>query len=369
MNHKNCSLQYHTYRPALVRISKLGLLFLVVVGTYRLASSQSGTIREFSVNGSPVDITPGSDGNIWFTELGGDKIGRLTKDGAVTEFPVRTPMSFPHGITAGPDANIWFTEINASQIGRITMAGQITEFPLPTADCQPHDITAGPDGNLWFTEISCDRIGRITPNGAVTEFPLSTAGQKGSVGPCGPSTAVSQPYVITAGPDSNLWFTECNSNKIGRISTAGEITEFPLPIPNSQPHGITMGPRASLWFTEFAANKIGIISTNGVILEEVPVPTVNSGPHDITTGPDHKLWFAELSANQIGSISSTREHTIVEIPVPESTQSAFGNLFAIARDHLLPTGAWSRRGDDQQSEHDGSIWFVELGTNKIGELQ
>jgi streptogramin lyase len=33
---------------------------------------------------------------------------------------------------------------------------------------------------------------------------------------------------ITTGPDGALWFTEQNASKIGRITTAGVITEFPL---------------------------------------------------------------------------------------------------------------------------------------------
>jgi virginiamycin B lyase len=48
-------------------------------------------------------------------------------------------------------------------IGRITTEGAITEFPLPTAGAQPAIIITGPDGNLWFSEFAGDRIGRITP--------------------------------------------------------------------------------------------------------------------------------------------------------------------------------------------------------------
>ncbi len=39
-------------------------------------------------------------------------------------------------------------------------AGTITEFPVPSGT--PEFITAGPDGNLWFTEFNGDKIGRIT---------------------------------------------------------------------------------------------------------------------------------------------------------------------------------------------------------------
>jgi streptogramin lyase len=48
-------------------------------------------------------------------------------------------------------------------------------------------------------------------------------------------TAVSQPWLIAAGPDGALWFTEYNGNKIGRITTTGTITEFTIPTVNSGP--------------------------------------------------------------------------------------------------------------------------------------
>lgn len=48
--------------------------------------------------------------------------------------------------------------------------GTLEKFPLPTAHSQPRIIVAGHDGNLWFTEN--DRIGRITPRGVITEFRL-----------------------------------------------------------------------------------------------------------------------------------------------------------------------------------------------------
>jgi hypothetical protein len=65
---------------------------------------------------------------------------------------------------------LWFTEYIGNKIGRITTAGVITEFSIPTLGSSPSDITAGADGNLWFTEASGSRIGRITtaPTGPCT---------------------------------------------------------------------------------------------------------------------------------------------------------------------------------------------------------
>ena len=93
----------------------------------------------------------------------------------VTEFSAGiTPGSRPEGITAGPDGNLWFTEFNGGRVGRITPAGVVTEFSAGiTPGSSPNGITAGPDGNLWFTEFNGGRVGRITPAGVVTEFPVA----------------------------------------------------------------------------------------------------------------------------------------------------------------------------------------------------
>jgi virginiamycin B lyase len=44
-----------------------------------------------------------------------------------------------------------------------------------------------------------------------------------------PTTVTSFPFRITAGPDGALWFTERFANKIGRVDTLGNITEFVIP--------------------------------------------------------------------------------------------------------------------------------------------
>ncbi|MEA2235253.1 MAG: virginiamycin lyase [Solirubrobacteraceae bacterium] len=100
--------------------------------------------------------------------------GASAVTGTISEFPVTTAFSGPDKITAGPDGNLWFTEMVANKIGRVTTAGVVTEFPVTTASSGPIGITAGPDGNLWFTEMVAGKVGRITTAGVVTEFPVTT---------------------------------------------------------------------------------------------------------------------------------------------------------------------------------------------------
>jgi len=87
-------------------------------------------------------------------------------------------------------------------------AGRVREFAIPTSGGEPYSITSGPRHYLWFTEASSNKIGRITLRGVITEFAIPIPGS-GSPGL----------YGITSGPDGNLWFTEANGNKIGSITT------------------------------------------------------------------------------------------------------------------------------------------------------
>jgi streptogramin lyase len=276
----------------------------------------TGTITEFSVPrpfATPGGIVAGPDGNIWFTQADFDSgteayIGRITPAGSITQFP---GVNFPYGIASGSDGALWFTESNiqANSIGRITTAGAVTRYRIPTAG-YPSGITDGPDGSLWFTEYPT-RIGRITTSGVITEFPISTYASG-----------------ISAGPDGNVWFTEATPNRIGRMTTGGVIAEFSIPTIGSGPRDITAGPDGNLWFTEELGNKIGRITTDGIITE-FPIPTAASGPTGITTGPDGNIWFTERAANKIGRLTlpSAPAIDLRILPVVGSTAGVGGSFF------------------------------------------
>src|SRR2546425_277776 len=100
--------------------------------------------------------------------------GAVGAGGVITEFTIPTANSGPYEITSGPDGNLWFTEINTNKIGKITTAGVITEFTVPTANSGPLGITTGPDGNLWFTEGG-GKIAKCTTAGRITEGTVTAA--------------------------------------------------------------------------------------------------------------------------------------------------------------------------------------------------
>ncbi len=286
----------------------------------------AGQIAEYALpsNSDPQGIAKGPDGNLWFSDYGSSKVGKITTSGAITEYSLPSG-SEPRGPVTGPDGNVWFIDYATSKIGKITTSGTITEYALP-AGSEPSGITAGPDGNLWFVNDGTSKVGKITTSGTITEYAL----------PAG-----SNPHEITTGPDGNLWFTDATSGKIGKITTSGAITEYALPS-GSSPHEITSGPDGNLWFADNGTNKIGKITTSGTITEYALPP--GSGPNGIAAGTDGNLWFTDSESNKIGRI--TTSGTVTE--------------------YALPAGSGPH---EMTSGPDGNLWYANYSTSKIGKIK
>ena len=127
----------------------------------------------------------------------------------------------------------------------------------------------GPDGNVWFSESEVSRIGRITPDGRITEF--------------GDGISPGAKPLSIAVRDGALWFSEAAGNRIGRITVDGAVTEFPIPSHDSQPRAMVSHPDGSIWFVETSTNALGRIDRDGRITEHA-VPTPNASLRGVTVG-------------------------------------------------------------------------------------
>jgi hypothetical protein len=88
------------------------------------------------------------DGALWFSEAAGNRVGRITVEGAVTEFAIPSHDSQPRAMVTHPDGSIWFVETSTNALGRIDRNGNITEHKVPTPNASLRGVTVGLDGDL-----------------------------------------------------------------------------------------------------------------------------------------------------------------------------------------------------------------------------
>jgi virginiamycin B lyase len=108
--------------------------------------------------------------------LGTRKVGRLTTAGDVSEYTLPVNGA-PLDITVGPDGNVWVTVPRAHAICQITPGGRASAFYL-SAEVVPSFIAMGADRKLWFTEPN-GKIGRFSVDGTLTEFSLTSKAAPG----------------------------------------------------------------------------------------------------------------------------------------------------------------------------------------------
>jgi virginiamycin B lyase len=225
-------------------------------------------------------------------------------------------------LVVAPDGSIWFTETisHGNKIGRISPDGTLTEFPIPSADgainSEAFDITLGPDGTLWFVFFNgfagskfTTSLIRMTPDGAMTAFPLP------------PNVFVS---LLLFGPDGALWFSK--GNKLGRMTSDGQFSEYPVPAPASAPRNgelvdLCVGPDGALWYAWGGVNSIGRMTLSGQA-KNFAVPYTGL---QIISGPDGALWYTEGGPPDQGQLIGSRrpgvfghittEGVVTEVPI------------------------------------------------------
>ena len=335
----------------------------LIASTLNLAAETVFTVspgRTAQINA----ITRGPDGNLWFAEETGLKVGKITPAGVITEYPIPGARGLT-GIAAGPDGNIWFTDELAAFVGHIDTNGGSFHLITLSRLSHPQGITAGPDGNMWFVDelqsVSLGqgfKVGKITMSGHVTEYATHV------------SAGFFSPYnyaysAITTGPDGNLWFTNPQiaaqgRNFLGVMSTGGQILHaFNLA---DTPIAITSGPGGLLWVTETA--HVASVSTNGT--ETEVALQRNFGYTGICTGPDGNVWFS--AARSIGYVVPGTYALTQYRPVDYTSFLFVSGIITGADNALWITG--SQTGAIGQINTAGQItnsYFVNAGSQITGD--
>jgi virginiamycin B lyase len=208
--------------------------------------------KTLALPSAPNDLALDTHGNVWFTELNANALGRLNMhSGLIRQYPLSatstTQALNPYGITIDPQGNIWFTEASTSHIGRLVpLTGQISYFSMQGSSTALMEITADAHGIIWATSFTSGLLLSFNPKTAI--FTPYYAPSSGGL------------YGITITPTGQVWVTISAENAIAHLDvTTNHFIEYAIPSSGSLPLGVVVGANDSLWFTEAGSNKIGML--------------------------------------------------------------------------------------------------------------
>jgi virginiamycin B lyase len=187
--------------------------FALGSGALGRVSRATGALKVFYLansNAGPGTIKVDEDGLVWFTAFNIPAIGRLDPaTGKETDFVLPSPTLGPDFLEIDGAGNKWFNEVDFSdvtggKVGRLSRNGTITEWAVPTVGAELEEIGLDSEGNLWFAEQAKNKVGVLNPDeNTIIEYTSPTA----NIRPAG----------ILVAPDDTVWFSEHATDTIAHL--------------------------------------------------------------------------------------------------------------------------------------------------------
>ncbi len=203
---------------------------------------------------APNDLAIDTHGNIWFTEMNTDSIGKLdVKTGKFTQYPLSQPATVqkynPYGITIDPNGSPWFTEASTNTLGHLDpTTGHFQFFTLPGPSNPLMEVASDTHGTIWATTFNRATLLKFDPQHATFSTYLAPDADKG----------ISGMYGLAVTPQNEIWVTIAASNVIARFDpNTKHFIYYQIPTENSSPLGVACGTDNTVWFTESAGNQVG----------------------------------------------------------------------------------------------------------------
>jgi virginiamycin B lyase len=194
-----------------VRIDPSGKVWASGVPLTRFDPETGKFTRLNSGGGYIYDVKPDKNGDVWFTNIFTDEIGKVDgRTDHISFWTLPTADAYPRRMEIGPDGMIYSGEFRGGKMARFDPKTQtFKEFALPGPDPSPYGLGFDAAGYLWYDSHNMDLIGRFDPRtGKVIEFPFPH-----------PEPAIREFFRDAQG---RMWYGTAPNNKVGYFYLAGK---------------------------------------------------------------------------------------------------------------------------------------------------
>lgn len=351
------SVRLHTWQIPTPNSLPAGLAIDPAVGKVYFAQFSSGkiaeldpatdVITEWAVGSGPNHLI-WNLGDLYFSESAGDRLARLSPSfGTYSSETLPTAGSFPQGLAMAPVTpdQIWFSELLGNRVGKLSLTGFVFDALLPTfpthqtvtpqassvsasstfvsprvtpgnlgmvpaavftptinngpfdewslanvyfGPSMPETVAVDLGGHLWIANSVQNVLAKLDPgSGALLLFDLP-----------GDSVAVD----LALDGTNHVWFTEGYAHRIGRLDVlTQEVVEWATPT-LGQPLSLALGADGQVWFTEREGERIGVLDPVTNIITEYQLPP-GTHPVHLALDPEGDVWFSAERGNYVGRIS------------------------------------------------------------------
>lgn len=352
-------------RPARRRVIVMGSIAAVLVAgitiwfvTRNRSSSHHGLALPMScapsasarpvVFNAPAAVLTDPTCDLFVSELGGNIIRRVARNGAVTVIAgtgeqsslgdagraTAATLNQPAGLALDRYGNLYVAEFYGNRIRKISPGGTITTLagtgrqgstgdggPAVEATLNgPIGVLVDDAGDVYVGEHGGNRVRKITPDGIIAT--AAGTGQQGSTGDGGPATraTLNGPERVVLGARGELYIGEWDGNRVRKITPDGIITTvagtgsqdstgdggLATNATLNHPTGLAIDNGGNLFVAEGFGNRVRKVTPDGIISTVVgtghrgdagdggpaTAATLN-GPTGLTFDPAGNLFITE----------------------------------------------------------------------------
>jgi sugar lactone lactonase YvrE len=250
-----------TYNHRVRRIERSGIIRTIAGGVGGKYAGDGGLAIKASLN-NPQGIAVGPDGALYIADTYNHVVRRVDAKGIITTFAgtepglagdggpaVKAQLSLPTSVAVASDGTVYISEAGNNRIRRVK-PDRIVETVLGTGPGSgtagagfggdggpalqakvfaPADLALDPQGGLLLSDSGNHRV-RLISNGVIrTVAGTGTPGARGDDGPA-LNAELNTPQKIAVGPDGALYVAEPANRRVRKVGADGRIqTVTPRP--------------------------------------------------------------------------------------------------------------------------------------------
>jgi streptogramin lyase len=219
------------------------------------ATGGSPLVPNSNAHVGPHSLQVGPDGSVWVTLALGNRLGRFDPESEQWTLYAMDEGYYPHTLRVDDKGRVWFTIAGSNHVARFDPATETFEtVRLPAQSFQQEVVLRMLPFFMWLSQYV--DIDRSAGGEGVVDMPV--------------------PYGIDFAPNGDVWFSQLNAHKIGRIDPETLEVEM-VDTPFTAPRRLRFDSKGNLWIPGFSSGVVSRFDPETRAFESWPVPIEPAG--------------------------------------------------------------------------------------------
>ncbi len=214
------------------------------------ASGGSPLVPNANAHVGPHSLQVAPDGSVWVTLALGNRLGRFDPKTEQWQIHAMSEGFYPHTLRIDDAGRVWFTIAGSNHVARFDPATDAFEtIRLPAQSWQQDLVLRMIPFFLWLSQYV--DLQSEAPSEGVVNMPV--------------------PYGIDIAPDGDVWFSQLNAHKIGRIDPDTLEVEM-IETPFTAPRRLRFDSKGRLWIPGFSSGLVSRFDPESRTFESWAIP-------------------------------------------------------------------------------------------------